>query len=521
MTKIISPILLLFLSACFSFLPKEDVDRGKVLQYIEGKLDAQSSVSRQFHAAAAAELEVPGYIVGIEKSRKADVGFIIKTGNKKLMDSSYIDAKKSLKGACEDNDYKLSNKFRNHDSMINFILKNDIESDREISYVSHLNRYAYSKINDPSSNVINEYIYNVYSCRANSENPICQHLAYRKNHPAHDCLYHEGWEQLTKLKPYIKKDINDAKKSGKKISHIIFYSMGWNTTQREAIQNFNFLQGNLINLAKKDSALKDFNPLLIGITWPSDVALESGEDGALLRILRPIKKIPSFYDKRTDADEIGWIWGNIILHDILLPIKQELNGDVKIVLIGHSFGARVVSNALFGYMLTSGKLWKSANDPLKKVDLLIGIQGAFRTSRFFDKDVNFDYGAYSQYKELANKLIYTWSRYDNAAKIIPSFIASEYAYKNITSKHPEIFDQITLDSCGNFTERSELSSKYLNIECQENKIKPSKNPDKILHVDASRIINQKTPDTYGGAHDDIYNNEVTQFIMNPIKDFTY
>jgi len=115
-------------------------------------------------------------------------------------------------------------------------------------------------------------------------------------------------------------------------THVLVLVMGWNTAQDEAIRNFNDMVGNLVEAAKEGpgSPQTAFRPLLIGISWPS-YWYHSLINGF------------SYLNKANDADELGISWINLLVNRELPRAMEKAHVKVPVVMIGHSFGARVVT----------------------------------------------------------------------------------------------------------------------------------------------------------------------------------
>jgi hypothetical protein len=116
--------------------------------------------------------------------------------------------------------------------------------------------------------------------------------------------------------------------------------------------------------------------LFIGISWPSE--WRSKFLGGFISSL-------SYSVKADDADEVGILWVNRILWNILVPLKKERN--IPLILIGHSFGARVITRAIFSHgLIDPEKINKESPETRQKstydIDLAIGLQGAFSINRF-------------------------------------------------------------------------------------------------------------------------------------------
>lgn len=509
-------LLALLLTSC-SKLPIRDERPADSLGFFEKELDSQDNINRQFHVAAAANLEVTGYIIGVEKAKKDAIGF----SSANLPSYRGKVDKEGLLKNCNNSKYLLFDDVKYKDvegiGVIRPLLAKKLKSYKKITFVSHVNKYSYITPDDPKTNVISEYVYSApYSCSA-SRAPYCKYLSFRDRKESCEVLgenaYNAGWQALLDLKKNLNKDLADAKKRGKPYSHIIIYSMGWNTTQRESIQNFNFLEGNLIRLAQENQQLRNFNPLMIGITWPSDWAMEQGDGGLADSVIYPVRKLLSFFTKEDDADEVGDIWGNILLHKTLLPIKKQ-HPDLKLVMIGHSFGTRVITNSIFADPMDS----EAKKERHEKVDLVIGFQGALPIERFI-QGWNSKHYSYRDFDKKVKKIIFTWSPYDEAVGIIKGYVGSKTAHNRISEKHPEIFEQAQVDSCGNFVKSGLFVKNNFEPECfanpQDQQIL-TQDAKKLIYVDAAKLINHRPQGAAGGAHSDIFHDGVTQMIINSL-----
>jgi Alpha/beta hydrolase family len=114
-----------------------------------------------------------------------------------------------------------------------------------------------------------------------------------------------------------------------------------------------------------DSALLAFRPLFVGIKWDSDWP-RAGVLG-----------VEDYWNKGSDADEIGLTWANL-LNRVLKEVRAEHGA--RIVAVGHSFGARLLSRAVHSApLIVAG--------PSEPIDLFIRLQGAFPYRRFVGLDV--------------------------------------------------------------------------------------------------------------------------------------
>ena len=267
-------------------------------------------------------------------------------------------------------------------------------------------------------------------------------------------------------------------------THIFLVSTGWNTPQGESIQNYNDLFKHIKSANKNKER---FVPLVIGISWKSymDNLAQGNVDFATVQ---------------NDADEVGIFWAAPILHNVLEPLGVEYAIPVR--LIGHSFGCRVVSQAL-----SSKNLYQPIANTTKPV--LYGLQCAFSGNRFLSKDAGkrFENDSLENFKKVSKKQFYTTSEHDLAVqklaeKGIP-YVGSKQFFK-IAGKDSEfkrIITQSTIESSG----------KYIpELDCQG---------DKITLIDASKIIYEQAPGTgeAGGAHSDVWDADAGALIWDLLK----
>jgi hypothetical protein len=189
-------------------------------------------------------------------------------------------------------------------------------------------------------------------------------------------------------------------------THVLIMSMGWNNDQVESLWRYNKILENLAIAAKKQS--EPFKPLVFAITWPSSWATISDS-----YLQKKISHLLSYGNKADDADEIGYTWLNWIMNHKIPEVitSAQLSMPPKTVVIGHSFGARLLSRALFSSSHIK-PIYKSHNS----VDLFLGLQGAFSANRFLPEGSCEGY-PYSDFKELSTKIVLTTSTNDDANPI--------------------------------------------------------------------------------------------------------
>jgi len=305
-------------------------------------------------------------------------------------------------------------------------------------------------------------------------------------------LYEQSWDMLSCLRGSLEKMIRD-----RKATHVFVYAMGWNTPQWLALANFNDLYRNVVRAAQEDGyAEHSFNPVFIGITWPSFW------DGKKLFV-------EDFGNKRNDADEIGITVANHILQDMVGEIKKDVP-DLKIVLVGHSLGARLVTRAA-----ASGFLLKK--DPAV-IDLVIGLEGAFSINQFLDTSYRkFLWG----FDELVKHSFYTSSANDSATAT-PSRLTKKYfvgAHESIDgARNGRIVDR---EEIRNGTWLDPLKTfAIISLDRTGRAIGGIPADRKKVLVDATKIVDENIPGTGGGAHSDIYSIEMGRFIWETIRTCT-
>lgn len=440
----------------------------------------------QFHVAVLKpnffKLEFPGYLVGIEKANYVRVGEPI-YGNCKGKSNYCLDTETPY--------YRDKTEVRE-------ALERRIEGGTlaklfryaETQIVTHIVRYENSAANP--SDWRGCLIYNTYGspkvdgCPPGGVLPVDKPVNGEARND-----YTVGWDAITALR----QDINRVYFSGvdrtggrrPAPTHLFLFSTGWNTAQWESMANYTDLYRNLVTAAAKDGA--DFRPLFIGLSWPSLWPNQLGDIGGDL------------VNKKNDADEIGIIWANLLIQKVLLPLKIEHG--TPVVLVGHSFGARIVSRAAF-----SAPLLGSRND---EVDLLIGLQGAFTANRFANGVGASDAPYRDFHSRFVTNSVFTTSDNDQAVGKIIKYLRVQYIgagkfYRNSQKRrYRGIFSQLALNSSGNF---SGPEAEWKRILCAR---------DKVKLVDANNVVRLNVPGTGGKAHSDIYTPQIGRFVWNLVK----
>jgi hypothetical protein len=290
---------------------------------------------------------------------------------------------------------------------------------------------------------------------------------------------------------------------------------------------------------------KPFRPLFVGLSWPSGQRF-----GSVWWLIGDLRKSMSYIPKAKDADEIGVVWANRVLWDILVPLKKIKK--IPLILIGHSLGARIVTRAVFSqgiFDVSVGRgqpeiSWDNDYD----IDLVIGLQGAFSINRFIQREGK-EGSPYSDFKERhsVKKFIFTWSKNDWANPVAYWFTGEEhmggiYGYaKSYTPQGKDIFDHFEIKVEKELLSSYDVELKNIQIEKEFKKnavwcrwlweitqgVLPKalrRNEwnqsfslsEKISIVDASELIRNKPYGKGGIAHSDIYTPGIAMFVWDCI-----
>lgn len=369
-----------------------------VMAPYEKKLELNGATTRSFHSMlyypSGIALHSPGYIIGVEKSPTRIIG-----GPSEIKSLTKHNIKSMFVSHIIKNDFNVINE----KSATPYITSN---------YCFVYNSYISKELIDKSSIDIAKISgWNACDISSSVED-------------AKDALllsfYNNSNVGLSALKSNLKHDL----KSGA-YSHILIIVMGWNTSQSDAIRNFNDITGNIItaSLEQQDEVKENpsspasnmlihrvrviksseknnlsFRPLVIGITWPSYWSTR-------------LDNVASYPNKANDADELGLIWLNKIINQTIPESMSESGSKLPVIAIGHSFGARAMTRALF-----SSPSIKKDTTVSSPVNLAVSLQGAMSINRFFP-ELSEEGAPYGDYMKLGNtKLVLTASKFDSAVK---------------------------------------------------------------------------------------------------------
>jgi hypothetical protein len=315
-------------------------------------------------------------------------------------------------------------------------------------------------------------------------------------------IYANGLDGLKKLECGMASHMREER-----YSHIVIIVMGWNTSQDEAIRNFNDIIGNMVEAARNETDSPLFRPLVIGVTWPSMWT------NGFINLL-------SYPKKAKDADEVGLVWLNIVVNQTIPQLLQQMNPDPrlapKVVLIGHSFGARAAMRAVFSGPLLAPEYSKEKAMPAPKVDLAVALQGAVSINRF-DPQRSLEGAPYRDFRKLKNtKIVLTAAHGDSATSMPfwyrPTGAAATWDDKCGGDAPAPGFECMKTVKPGNREDEGAKGNPQRDTFdlCDANKggvcnaVLPPINGN-LLYIDTSEVVTAyNSPGTGGGAHSDIY-----------------
>jgi hypothetical protein len=214
------------------------------------------------------------------------------------------------------------------------------------------------------------------------------------------------------LEAEIEAKLDRAARAGWPYTHLLVGAMGWDNDQEESVRRYNALLSSLLEAARRDPAPDmGFRPLLIGVTWPSVWGWASWFDLGQL-----VYKLFGYGIKADDADEIGYTLANYLLNGLALDMKAALadRAPFRVVAFGHSFGARLMSRALFSDALLRPDL--ENRTAAQSVDLFVSLQGAFSINRFIEREGE-EGSPYAEFAERQTAILLTTSANDTANPI--------------------------------------------------------------------------------------------------------
>jgi hypothetical protein len=182
---------------------------------------------------------------------------------------------------------------------------------------------------------------------------------YDKQFPASYNLYDSSKISLDRVELLLKSRLQTGK-----YTHIVLMSTGWNNEQEKSIFHYNNW---LTSIKAAVDSNEQFRPLYVALTWPS------------FRASRFQKNYTGvdYFQSQNNSDEIGMTHMNYLIWQVLEPLAEFYKK--PLIVLGHSFGARMLSRASYAAEYTS--LVKKGKDRIQKIDCFIAFQGAYRLAR--------------------------------------------------------------------------------------------------------------------------------------------
>lgn len=281
-------------------------------QNIEIMLNTDGQL-KQFHSLVNQPiLNYPGLIIGIEKSN-ADI----------IMPKNKIEKNKTITSWLGD---ESGINGRNSSWLLSFL------NEPKPTYVSHMVAFFSASPNNYSKNVVYSLYGNIlsdlysrqFTDKMTDDEDIKQRETKNRSYEIAVGATNEklkqswfnSWCAIANLNPQnsLSACENRAKistslvdlfsKSYQKAgpTHIFVLAMGWNTSQDEAIVNYNDLIRQISAAASESGAADSFKPFIIGLTWPSQWVIDNNS------VLRKFFEVFSFKVKADDTDEVGAVW---------------------------------------------------------------------------------------------------------------------------------------------------------------------------------------------------------------------
>ena len=334
-----------------------------------------------------------------------------------------------------------------------------------------------------------------------------------------------SWTAIASLRNALTQDLESSKYS---YTDILVVVMGWNTAQAEALENFNSFVGHLLDETADQQ--KDFRPLVVGVTWPSLWALSdwSVVPTAVVRLL-------SFHNKADDAEEIGATWLRDLISYAVLPAREAARAAMqgrtgakaaRVVLVGHSFGARAIVAALTQRPQLEAPTGMDAR-PLERGDPVLLLEGAFEIERLFDRDARLSPAPHllslqQPFSAGDPVLTLTASEYDSAVSTAfwgwYAGDAATYDKVCAAAGDQEPWRGLDLSGFGCGLVRNLGPGPIYGLDLCQTSDRQGTEVDlagkRVAYFDASHMINCNAPFTGGGAHSDIYRRETARFLLD-------
>jgi hypothetical protein len=265
-----------------------------------------------------------------------------------------------------------------------------------------------------------------------------------------------------------------------KPTHVFVLSTGWNTYEFEELYNYRDWVRELLGAANNsETGVKDFRPMFIATAWESTWT--------------KIPKVLSAITKGNDADEVGYSWMNKVLNEVILPATKDENLSLKVILVGHSYGTRVLGSALYARSLLAHRGYLSKSLP----DAFIGLQSAFPIKRLLFEGKE---PTWAHFNSLETRVTLFASVHDQSTSywFLPTYAggAQAIAYASSSPKASWISFQ-------------EANHNGTNLGSGMAK--------KVRLIDASAFVNRQMPGTGGGAHSDVFDRQMANAIIQVVR----
>ncbi len=312
--------------------------------------------------------------------------------------------------------------------------------------------------------------------------PTLRYDAYREvDPPAPRDVFAKGREATLALADRLNTVAAQRAVTGRPISHLIVFATGWHTQQKTTLANMDELFGWISAAAAGDPT---FSPLFVGISWPSfsdELAKKADRLGFL-----------GYPTISKDADEVGMVAVSTLVNQVLWPVRESLPDKPRVIVIGHSFGARVASWSPFTAALLPARAGGSDG---AGPDLVIGLQGAFPASRFDATAKHFwPYDEGSPFGDFAaSRTAFAYT------------CAEDEALRNARFFDTTIGDAKTYDRARSGKVPAFSTCRVADQGAAELRLEPPLDPTarKVLLIDARSIIRQ---------HNDVRNEQVARLI---------
>jgi hypothetical protein len=253
-------------------------------------------------------------------------------------------------------------------------------------------------------------------------------------------------------------------------THILVFATGWNTSQGESLFNYGEWFRAAKRAATEQAPGQRFEPLIVGFSWQSTWDNAPGGTGI------------SVGNKGNDADEIGSTWVNAVVQQNVMPVAQRHR--LPVVLVGHSFGTRVLGHAVFLPELVT----QSPRAP----DAFIAFQAALPIRRFV---ISGKEGFWIS--SPATRTVLTASKFDSAnnnyAVHWQAYAGGKYGLEMLSD--------------------SEIGSRIAASSGDDSgRIDPVPARGQIVLADLSKSVNCPKPGTGGAAHSDVFDLEAGKLI---------